>query len=333
MSVSSFLTPNRLDSDGQDYHDASYGDPNAYQQALPVTTRPPEPLAYLNMQLEVAKVSQTFAEALGRHESEFAGRRLVDILVPDEREKIRLVHRDMQQEKANSEQAYLPRILPKDEEDKVMQTLGFGPDALSGISLNRQEHLAFQLHPDEPARTVAVRVGLGQKDPVWFIVLALSGGPAPYRSPDTQARAPSNMYYPSQAPAPSAPRPQTSFSQRAPAQPNFEPRSIFSDGGMGRQSGFPAQMPSIGSPGFSSGASSYSPSPNRPDHPAGTPSYQIPRSELMPAPSRMLSHALMVQLPSIRSQPQILQGPPSSSSDTGWARQERDDRGNLRGAG
>ncbi|KAK0629733.1 hypothetical protein B0T17DRAFT_489837 [Bombardia bombarda] len=265
----------------------SASDANIFPAPLSISTRPPEPAAFLTVDLKFTKASNTFREAIGRLSVD--GLNLVDLAVPGDREKISVFQRQIQEERARKDPNYLPPIYGKEEEERLMQKLGFGAEELSRYTLDWHEFLTFLTHDGQP-RQISFRMGLAKQDSIYFIVLLLIPRSFQYLTPSPRDIA-YTIYQP------------VGFSQPTPVSATFDLRQPrLGEGGYGgaRQIAPPNAPPQILS-GLSPGLpSSYAASPSRLEYPAATSSYQVPRSELHPA-SRA-PQAPGYQLPPIRSQ-------------------------------
>ncbi|KAL1876547.1 hypothetical protein Daus18300_002791 [Diaporthe australafricana] len=301
---------------------------NVYPAPLAISTTPPEPAAFLTMDLEVVKASTSFSEAVGRPITQSL--RLTDMLALGDREKMVALQRQMQDEQARREPNYLPPMYVKQEEDHVLRSLGFSREEMAGYALELQENFRFNDQAGQ-LRNLPVRLGLAKRGSIYFVVVvvntntALRGFQPPTPSP--QGRDPRDLAY-------SYPTPQMPYPQPTPVSATFDHgrgRSVSDVAYLPRQPVTPGQMMPGLSPRLSS---SYAASPSRPDYPAGQPAYQIPRSELSTAPRT--SQAPGYQLPPIRQpaqfqtqaqtqqpqyqhQPQQLGGP----SEQGWPRDDR----------
>ncbi|KUI68792.1 hypothetical protein VM1G_04218 [Cytospora mali] len=271
---------------------------NIYAAPLSISTVPPEPAAFLNMDLEVAKVSSTFADVIGR--PIIQGLRITDMLAFGDKERMMALQRQMQDEQARREPNYLPPMYVKQEEEKVFRSLGFSREEIASYPLERSDNLRFSDHAGQP-RSFSVRLGLAKRGSIYFIVVVLNTNTnAGFRSfqhptPSPQGRDPRELAY-------AYPTPQNPYPQSAPVSATF-------DHGRGRSASdvayFPRQplTPSQMVPGLSPRlASSYAATPNRPDFHVGPPAYQIPRSEMTAAPHSTQPPGY--QLPPIRSQHQ-----------------------------
>jgi hypothetical protein len=293
----------------------SAADANFFPAPLSISTRPPEPAAFLTMDLEIAKASSTFLDALSR--SGVKGLKLTDLIAPGDIEKVHGHQRQMQEEQKRRDPTYLPPIFGKQEEDRVIQGLGFSPEDIGRYPLDRQVYLTFTTQ-DGQQRPYPIRMGFAKQDSIYFVVLALSLTMRASFQPPTPSPNPRDITYSYQ------PMPQP-YSQPTPVSATFDPRhQRLSDAGYGSrpsaQPGVPPQMVSGLSPGF---PVSYAASPNRPDYPGGQISYQVPRSELPPTtasarPPQMQGY----QLPPIVNQQQQTGSQPQSEQ----SHQARDDR-------
>lgn len=292
----------------------SMADANLFPVPLSISTKTPEPAAFLTTDLEIAKASTTFVDALARPNIE--GLKLIDITVPGDREKVLGHQRQMQEEQKMREPTYLPPIFGKQEEDRVIQGLGFSSDEISRYQLDRQEYLTFQTLEGQ-ARTFPVRMGLAKQDSIYFVVVTLSLAVRQFQH-TTPSPNPRDIVYSYQ------PLPQP-YSQPTPVSATFDPRPPrrSESGSYGpRQLEAPSQMMVGLSPGITP---SYAASPSRPDYSTGQPSYQPPRTELQSTTRPTQTQGY--QLPPIRSQQQQQQQsaplPPDRSP------QSREDRSRV----
>lgn len=289
-------------------------DPNMYAAHSSMSGRLPEPVAFLNLQLEFAKVSPVFVEAVGGGNME--GRNLSDVVVPAERERVLSIRSQLLEEQTRKEPNYLPPILGRI--DHIMQSLGFTAEDVGRFPLDRQDYLTFRSY-DGQVRSYPVRLGLAKEGSIYFVVLLLSvavrhQGYPPVPSPLREV-----------APGYSAPPPQThpaGYGPHTPVSATFDPsRQRYSEG----------HRPGM-TPG---GPSSYAASPSRQDYP-GPQSYHIPRSELTtpiqprpaPAPAPTPgSQQPAFQLPPIRAQADRGE----AAGEQSWAREERPGRVDIGG--
>ncbi|CAJ2513703.1 Uu.00g018220.m01.CDS01 [Anthostomella pinea] len=296
----------------------SAADANVYPPPLSIAPRAPEPVAFLTTDLEVAKASSTFLEAIGIDVQSMMGRRLSDVIAAPERERVHALQRALQDEQGRKEPNYLPPIFGKQEAERVIQALPFSPESLSRYQLDRPDFFTFVSADGQP-RPYPIRIGLAKEDSIYFVVLLLCPPtrPFPHPSPSPHARDLTYSFQPQ------------GFAQLTPVSASFDQgRSRF--GEMSRESSYtPRQPPTPGhfisgpSPGMSPNVSSYSASATARPEQRGSISHQIPRSELLPARQPPQPE---YQLPPIRSQPQT--GPPV---DTTWPRDDRTGRVDIGG--
>ncbi|PSS16780.1 hypothetical protein M430DRAFT_248263 [Amorphotheca resinae ATCC 22711] len=296
---------------------ASPADANIYGPWAPPTLRmlaPQEPIcAYLNMEMQIAKASQGFGETIGIQP--VVSRKLHDIVAANDRDKVFRLQRLFEDERREREPNYLPPIYLKLEEDRVIQAVALGPDALAQFRTERQERVTFQ-GPDGQQRAFQVRFGLAKKESTYFIVLVLD-------IPATPQSYPHNL----SAPYPREPYSRDSQYGFQPAQqqpypnpsvPPFVANTPFGDP-RGEMSTY--RMTGPMGPNVPSSTNMTVPSPpqRRQDYSQGQNNpYQTPRSELPPSPESQRQRDL--QLPPIREQ----RGEGYSADSM----QRRDDRSN-----
>ncbi|RYO78494.1 hypothetical protein DL764_010113 [Monosporascus ibericus] len=290
-------------------------DANMFPPPLSIPQRAVEPVAFLTVDLEFAKASSSFVDAVGSQA--IMGRRLVDVVNPGERDRVVALQRALQEEQGRIEPNYLPPIYGKQETERVIQGLPFSQESVSRFQLDRYELLTFAT-PDGQQRLLPLRIGLAKEDSIYFVVILLTPRPQPFPHPPPS---PHNREWSYSTP----PQP---FTQLTPVSASFGPtrqrfgesplESVFSP----RQPDTPASIMPGPSPGVSPNIPSYAASTAvRGEHPSGT--YQIPRSELSAA--RTLPPTEF-QLPPIRNQP-----PMGLPSDPGWSREDRGSRVDIGG--
>ena len=294
----------------------SAADANVFPPPLSIPQRVVEPVAFLTTELEFAKVSASFLEAIGSQP--ILGRRLVEVVNVAERDRVVALQRALQDEQGRKEPNYLPPIFGKQETERVIQSLPFSPESISRFQLDRQDFFTFAA-PDGQQRSFPVRIGLAKEDSIYFVVMWLAQRPQslPHPPPSPHNR---EWAYSGQ------PQP---YTQLTPVSGSFGPmrprpgESPRETGFMPRQPGTPGSIMPAPSPGISPIGPSYAAAPaggRGEHHPIS--SYQIPRSELSgnraPQPE--------YQLPPIRHQPQA--GPAPGS---GWSREERGGRVDIGG--
>lgn len=279
----------------------SAGDANVYGAAIPPAARmgpPQEPAcAYLNLEMQIVKATPSFGETIAV--PSVYQRKLQDLVSPTEREKVARLQRIFEDERREREPNILPPIyLVKFEDDRVIQSLGLGPEEIGQPRSDRQEMFTFQ-GPDGQQRTFQIRIGLAKKEQTYYIVLQIhvpaTPQPYPQQVPSPYARdswsRDSQQQYGYQTP-------QQSFAQNPVISP-FTPTPGFGDP-RGDMTAYRTPGP-LGGNIPQSANMPYAQAPPRPDYPQGPAQYQTPRSEhpqAQPQPQRQ--HDL--QLPPIRDQ-------------------------------
>ncbi|KAK1593870.1 uncharacterized protein LY79DRAFT_513830 [Colletotrichum navitas] len=297
---------------------ASMADANIYgQPPPPLATGAPEPVVFLTMELEIARASQAFADAVGI--PSVRGRSLLDIVLASERDKIQNHQRSMQDERSRKDPVYLPPIFGRQEQERVFDSLRFEADEISRFQLDRQDFFVFAAADGQP-RSYSVRLGLAKRESIYFIVLLVNAAPRfPYPSPSPHAREVPYLYQQPQQQQ----QQQQAYAQHTPVSATFDhTRSRYGEGALAPRPS-PGQPPHMTS-GLSPGMPSYSASPSRPDYAAGPSSYQIPRSELPPT-TRPPQPSF--QLPPIRAGPHHQ----PTHSEPSWQRDDRSGRVDIGG--
>ncbi|KAH7176038.1 hypothetical protein EDB81DRAFT_706267, partial [Dactylonectria macrodidyma] len=293
-------------------------DANSYAVSSSIAARVLEPVAFLNMKMEFAKVSPAFVDAIGG--ANIQGRSLSDIVVPAERERVLAIRSQLLEEQARKEPNYLPPILAR--LDHIIQGPGFGAEELRRFQLERQEYLTFRTfdRQDRQDRQYPVRLGLAKEGSIYFVVMMLS-----HAARHSYQQAPSPFFAQGYNPQPQ--NSQATYGQRAPVTATFDPvRQSFNEGPLGSRPppGPSGQLPPNPTLGMGAGAPSYAASPSRREC-LGPTSYHIPRSELAttirPRPQPLF------QLPPIRAQ-QDQVGHPGERT---WSREERPGRVDIGG--
>jgi len=273
------------------------GDANIYPASMTPTLRlqpPQDPTyAYLTMEMQVVKATLSFSEAIGL--PSVISRKFQDIVIPNDREKVARLQRGFEDERRDRDPNYLPPIyLVKFEKDRAIQSIGFSPEEISEIMMNRKEMFAFQ-GLDGQQRLFQVRLGLGKRESTYFIILQLqmlatpqtdqptslpfSREPYPQDSQFTY-QTPQHNYQPSQAPSPFIANP--GF-----GDPRIEMGTFRTPGPLSGPIPQSTSMPSFPQPQM------------RQDYSQSQAPYQITRSEL---PQGQLRHQHDLQLPPIRDQ-------------------------------
>lgn len=177
-----------------------------------------EPVAFLTMGMEFAKTSPTFLEILGV--ANLIGRRLRDVVVDAEMDKIIHLQNRLGEEQKRREPNYLPPILGG---GPALQGLGFSTAEISQFVLNTQDKLTFA-GPDGYGRQFGLHLGLGKEGSFYFVVMLL-GAPQGYPYPQTQPPA-SAFYNPSASHRPLS-------TARSPDPAHFDPvRHRLSEGSL-----------------------------------------------------------------------------------------------------
>lgn len=276
---------------------ASAADANIYGgSVVPPSRTAVEPCAFLTMDLQLVKSTPSFGETIGVHSVH--SRKLQEIVSANDREKVARLHREFEAERREREPNYLPPIfLSKMDEDHIIQGVGFGPEELGTLRLDRQEMFTFQA-PDGQQRTFQVRLGLAKKDSTYFIavLLVLPATPQPLfpiPSPYSRESHSRDSPYGYQPPQPGFP-PIPGTSPYAPGlgfgDPRVEMTSYRTPGLMAQNVGVSANM------------NTFAPLQPRQDNMPGPASYQIPRSEMGQPQMQQPQRALNLQLPPIRDQ-------------------------------
>lgn len=250
----------------------------------------PEPVAYLNMNLEFVKVSPTFDDALAARSS-IVGRRLADIVAQSDIDRISTLCNTFAAEQKRREPNYLPPIFGTS--DQALQNLYFSREAVSQVQFDRDEYFGFST-PEGYLRPHSIRFGLLKSGSMYFIAATLNMPRAPQSD---MPRDPRTRQYPlPQMPPIPTTLPPPSTSQYDPT------RRVYSD-----ESVYVPQTLSSAVQTTSPPHSSYSPSPRRGDY-VSHPASQIPRSELPTAPNPMPQP---YQLPPIRPSAEVPSAKPS----------------------
>jgi len=281
---------------------ASAADANLYTPNLTQAQRqtvPAQEIAwmYLNMDLQIARATRSFCDATGV--PSVAARRLHEIIAPSDREKVQRLQRLFDEQRQKREPNYLPPIYGKSEEDRVIQSIGFGQDDTAQISMDRQEMLTFQ-GPNGEQRTFEIRMGLGKRESTFFIALKLVIPPPP--PPETMHQFPLSPYprntqYGFQAPQPG-------YAQQQPISPyQYQPQPFDEPRAQEQPLMYRPMMPTASNPGQmtapAAGSISYAQPLSRPEYSQAQYIRQTPRSELQREQAGRQSE---LQLPPIRTQ-------------------------------
>jgi hypothetical protein len=244
------------------------------------------------MEMQISKASSGFGETIGVQS--VVSRKLHDIVSASDRDKISRLQESLEEEKRGREPTYLPPIYLKIEEDRLIQSVSFGPEEMSQFKLDRQERIAFQ-GPDGQQRAFQVRVGLSKKESTYFIILLLDlpMTPQTYTPQSSYSRDPQYGFAPSQQmsnPIPSQYMASLPFSDQRAEMPAYRGPAPL---------GSSMPPPSMNMPTFTQ-------PPMRQEYSQGPSSYQLPHTELPPSQSSAQTHPQGqghdLQLPPIRDQ-------------------------------
>ncbi|KAG5927520.1 hypothetical protein E4U42_002163 [Claviceps africana] len=146
-------------------------DLSGYHTPLSATPSPPEPVAYLHMNLDFVKGSATFWDTLGLPST--AGRNLGDVVLPAELDKVGAIHSYFNNEQRRREPNYLPPIFGRGSEG--IHRLGFAVEDFGRFPLTFQDHLVFAGGAAATSpRPLPFRAGLAKEGSFYFIVLLLT---------------------------------------------------------------------------------------------------------------------------------------------------------------
>ncbi|TAQ83066.1 hypothetical protein B7494_g8610, partial [Chlorociboria aeruginascens] len=172
------------------YIDRPLADPSVYGGSMPPTPRmlpTIEPAcAYLTMDMQFVKATHAFGETVGVQP--LTGRRLQDVLSMSDRDKVFRLQKMFEDERREREPNYLPPIYLKYEEDRVIQSVGFGPEEVNQFRTDHTEYFTFQ-GPDGQQRAFQVRLGLAKRESTYFIVGSVQGPATPqmYHHPSSSS--------------------------------------------------------------------------------------------------------------------------------------------------
>lgn len=309
---------------------ASVADANissGFMMPAPRMLAPQEPpCAYLTMKMQVAKATSSFNEIVGLPGG--VSKNFQDLVLGNEREKVAHLQRVFEDERRQREPHYLPPISFNADEERTIQSVGFGPEVTGQLRFEQSHIFTLPITaPDGSQRTVQARFGLGKKDATYFIAMVIHQPTPTPVTPQSFSHPQSSPYSRDSYSRGSS----TQYEYHAPQQayastqapPQFMNTPAFGD--PREQMGFrgpapgPGQMPIAPNVPPSANMPPFSRPPSRPEYSQSQIPYQTqtPRSELPPAqPARQ--HDL--QLPPIRDQ----RGEPASAD----AARRRDDRSN-----
>jgi hypothetical protein len=269
------------------------------------------------MEMQIAKTTQNFGDTVALQP--VISRKLQEIVSANDRDKVLRLQRGFEEERREREPNYLPPIyLAKFEEDRVIQSVGFGPEEIGQVRTDHQEIFTFP-GSDGQQRAFHVRLGLAKKDATYFIVIMLQvpATPQQYHQPASspflrESYSRDSQYGYQQTPQQQAygPNPGPPFVPNPGfGDPRGEMSAYRTPGPLGQNIPQSANMPSFGQP-----------QPARPEYSQGQTSFQTPRSEL-PQATQQRQHDL--QLPPIRDQ--------GSSADPMRRRDDRSGRVDIGG--
>lgn len=280
---------------------------------------PPEPVAFLNMKLEITKVSSVFVDAIGG--GKVQGRNLTDIVSPFDQHKLEAIRNKLHESQTRQEPNYLPPIL--DSLDQFIQRLGFTSEDIGRFQLEYSHYLKFIAH--EGWREYRVQIGLAKEGSIYFVVLLLDVHDPYSWKPSWKSR--ETPMDASRMPAAQPPTSLPTYAHSSHSTMSDQSRQGFSEGSFGPRPppGSMTQNQSDASPGGGAQVRSYSASPSHAQYPGPSPSYHIPRSELSPV--ARLPPQPAYQLPPIRAQPEQ----PGNPGTHPWPREDRPNRVDIGG--
>jgi len=126
--------------------------------------------AFMNLEFRVVKSSASFQDAVGIPSLD--SRRIQELVPSTEVDKVNRILKIFENERRQREPAYRLPIYVKPEDDRIVQSVGFGQEESAGISLNVQETLTF-VGADGRYRPCHVRMGLSRKNMTYFIVATM----------------------------------------------------------------------------------------------------------------------------------------------------------------
>ncbi|KAH8680874.1 hypothetical protein BX600DRAFT_428851 [Xylariales sp. PMI_506] len=281
----------------------SLGSANVFPPPLVMPSRVQEPVVFLTIDFELARVSNAFVDAIGAGTAQaIQGRKLAEIITPGEGDRVVGLQRSLQEEQGRKDPNYLPPIFGgRQEMERIIHSLPVDSEFVSKLTLDRQDFFTFVTAEGQP-RPFPIRLGLVKEDSIYFVVLLLNPHQRPFQqqTPSPQVRDPMYSY-------------QHQPLSQAAAPTGFEPnRPRLGDSRDIREAGFTPRHPAMPSPGTGVNPNiSYLPaSSSRVEHPGGA-TYQIPRSEL---PQGRPPGQPSFQLPPIRTEGHTR---PSSDSRAG----------------
>ncbi|KAI9794461.1 MAG: hypothetical protein M1816_005531 [Peltula sp. TS41687] len=127
--------------------------------------------AFLRMDFVFVKTSTSFQQALGMSGVDLGGTRLRDMVVEHDRSRIDRLERDMQDERARREPAYLPPIFAGNEAENIQRVQEAEIEEATQGSQERVEELTF-IQADRQLRTYQVQFKLARTF-IYFVVVIL----------------------------------------------------------------------------------------------------------------------------------------------------------------
>lgn len=156
---------------------ASVSDANIYAAPAQRQMIPQDvPYAYLNMDFQIIKATQAFCDSVGF--PSVVARKLQDIVVLNERDKIEHLKEVFEAQRKRREPQYLPSLYGKTGEDRVIQSVEFRVDDVRRIPMDGHGVVNFQ-GPNGELRPFEVKIGLAKRDSTFFISLKLAPPPPP----------------------------------------------------------------------------------------------------------------------------------------------------------
>ncbi|CAG8972189.1 hypothetical protein HYALB_00007331 [Hymenoscyphus albidus] len=286
------------------------------------------PCAYLTMKMQVAKATTSFNDMVGLPGG-VLWKNFQDLVLVNEREKVAQLQLIFEDERRQREPHYLPPISLNNDEERIINSLGFGPEVTGQLRFDHSEIFALPIPaPDGSQRSFQARFGLGKRDATYFIAMVIqiptptpktpqsfqqSSLSSPF-SRDSYSRGSSSTqyeYHTAQQPYASTQAPPQFMTSPAYGDPREQMTFRGPMQGLGQVPLTPNAPPSTNTTPFPQQQP-----PSRPEYSHNQMPYQTPRSEL-PQTQPVRQHDL--QLPPIRDQ----RGEASSE-----VARRRDDRSN-----
>lgn len=295
-------------------------DGSLYAPLLPLSSRSPEPVAYLSMDMTFVRVSPTFIDAIGGFNVK--GRSLDEVLMSNESRKVSSLRDEFRDEQKRREPNYLPPIMAG--VDEALQALGFSTEEVSRYQLGHHEYLTFAPVDGHPLPH-HVRMSLAKEGSHYFVVILLNRGQQqfPYLPQPQHAQDPRESYHPHSATS------QLAFSPSSVGLRTLDQaHSRHGESALPtrQQSAVPAsQMGTYVGHSVRGGTSSYASAASHPEY-GGHSSHPSLQGE--PLQAQYQGPQPPYQLPPIRAQHE--QKPPQGG-EQGWHRGERSGRVDIGG--